>query len=70
MWKLNAPKEPKIAYMFDWEAIHSLESLTPYEIVCLICSAVGVNPETACTRYDRPAPPEPVRHLFKEVTIG
>lgn len=69
MWfKAKVKDTPSPKYIFDFEAIDKLESLTPREIVTLICSAVGVRPETACTLEARPPDPS-VMHLFKEYKV-
>lgn len=66
--RFKAKDAPSPTYMFDFEAIDKLESLTPREIVTLICSVVGVRPENAYTLEDRPPHPN-VMHLFKEFKV-
>lgn len=65
MWPFKAKAAQSPTYVFDFDAIDKLESLTPREVITLVCAAAGVKPETACTLVERPPHPS-VMHLFKE----
>lgn len=48
MWPFKKKeKTPVVQTMFDMEAIKEMESLTPEQIVRLVCASIGVSAENA-----------------------